>query len=208
LIAANLEEEQEIGLAFKNELLHGLAQSLKNLVVYFAAVPRVSRKDERRLFRTASVNAAWPEAGGLVACGLTPLSVFYASRNIASLARRLREAGTLGGGSLTLDPLRGTAPPGGPHASLSHRVAREIVQVDRCSEQAASALVDWLIEVSKVKPLVFAGYRAEPEGAGVRLVPHEDYSDQPLHERWRETSPAQQEPVGQPSANAPARAAR
>jgi hypothetical protein len=208
VIAAVLDEEHEIGLAFKNELLQGLGPVLKNLVVYFAATPRVSRKEERRLAQTASASAAWPEAGGLVACGLTPLSVFYATRNFESLARRSREAGTVARDSLTLAPLRGAMPPGDSHVSLAPRVAREIVQVNRCSKEAARTLVDWLIEVAKIKPLLFSGYRAEPEGAGVRLVPHEDYSGMLLSDRWREMRSADPEPTAEPAAEVPARAVR
>ena len=204
LITANLNEEQEIGRAFKDDLLRGLAPSLKALVVYFADVPRVPRKYERRLLQTASVKAAWPESGGLVACGLTPLSVLYASRNVESLVRRLIEADILGEDHLTLNPLRDArhARDSPAPVSLSHRIAREVVQVNRCSEEAAFALVNWLIEVSKVKPLVFAGYRAAPEGEGIRLVPHEDYSDMPLDERWRETSSAARGQGVRPSAGA------
>jgi hypothetical protein len=206
VIAANLDEEQEIGLAFKNELLHGLGPVLNNLVVYFAATPRVSRKEERRLAQTASASAAWPEAGGLVACGLTPLSVFYATRNVESLVRRSRQAGTRAEDSLTLAPLRGAKPPCDLHVSLAYRVACEIVQVNRCSKEAALALIDWMIEVSKIKPLLFAGYWAEPEGAGVRLVPQEDYSHKLLSDRWRETRSAKPEPTAAPATEVSARA--
>jgi hypothetical protein len=216
LLRDNLEEEAAIGRAFKEDLLALLRPALRNLIVFFAAAPRVSRKVREHLRRTPCVDAAWPECAGLVECGLTPLSVFFATSNVADLAERLE----MGDRPVPLVRVRGAMSWQAPAREFSHRVTREILQVNRCSPQAAETLVDWLIEAAAERPLLFAGYRATRLYAdhraahvyggrravsddaghppartevGVGLVTDDDYSGKTFAERWRDAGVA--EPV-------------
>jgi hypothetical protein len=75
---------------------------------------------------------------------------------------------------------KGTAPPKG----FACYVVKDVLQTARCSEQAAVALVNWLIDVARQKPLVFNGAWAEPTEGGVCLTNDGDHSDKPLRHRW------------------------
>jgi hypothetical protein len=191
LLKANLTEEAEIGHAFKQNLLDGLNRPLNNLFLVFAAAGRVSARERRHLWQTASVEAAWPACAGMVACGLTPLGVFYATKTPFPLAKRLQERKILNPSSpVVLSYVRRSPRAPRPLAEFSNDVVREVLQVAHCSEQAAEILVDWLIDVAQVKPLVFSGAWAEPDQWGVRLTAYEDYTNKSLADRWGTVSGA------------------
>jgi hypothetical protein len=209
LLRANQEEEKEIGRAFKEALLDRLERVLANPVLVFAAVPRVSAREQRHLRQTASAAAGWPECAGLVACGLTPLGLFYATKNAFPLAKRLQERKLLpSAGPVVLAYARAAAgqSPKSP-AELTPYVVREVLRVARCSEQAAGTLVDWLIDIARRKPLVFGGAWAERDERGVRLTAHEDYSNPSLDDRWRLLLEDLESASGRPPAAAAAAAA-
>jgi hypothetical protein len=197
-LKADLAEEAEIGLAFKKDLLHDLEEPLRNLNLVFAPVPRVSSREQRHLRQTASAEAAWPDCAGLVAHGLTPLGVFYATKAPFLLAKRLQERNILPPSEPVVLPyVRRSLEPPKPWAQFSHDVVREVLQVAHCSERAAEALVDWLIDVAQRKPLVFSGARAERNQWGVRLTAHEDYTNTSLANRWGEfANPSASGPAG------------
>jgi hypothetical protein len=187
LLKRNLDKEAEIGRAFKEDLLHDLKPVLRNLVLVFAAVPRISRREQRHLRQTTSVDAAWPDCAALVACGLTPLGVLDATTTPFSLARRLQKMGSLKSSEpvILCHARRSTSPPK-QVVEFSRDVVREVLQVAHCSEPAAETLVDWLIDVARVKPSVFGEARAKWHEWGVQLTPDPDYSNKPLGERWHE----------------------
>lgn len=180
-IQENITEELEIGRVFRENLLRDLDSSLTDLVVFFARVPSVSKSEQRHLAQSASVEKAWPKCDGLVAAGLTPLAVFYATKNAYPLAKRLQKF------HLSVDSVLFSHPRAGSQSAettfqLFHYVVRDAVQVSRCSEQAAATLVDWLIKVARKKPYVFQGAQAELTETGVQLIA--DYTNMPLQERW------------------------
>jgi hypothetical protein len=188
LLKENQSEEEEIGRALKKALLRGLTPPLANLVVVFAAVPRISPREQRNLRQTISVGAAWPECAGLVACGLTPLGVFYATKAVFPLARRLQECGTLPPSpSVVLSGVQASSAPTAVAPQLAPYAVREIIGVARCTRQAAETLLNWLIDVAGQKPLVFGGARARQQHKGVvELTADHEYSNKSLHDRWAE----------------------
>lgn len=189
LLKLNLEEERVIGAAFRDHLLYRLPHPLGNMALVYAATPRVSNQEQRHLRQTASVDAGWPDCAGLVACGLTPLSVFYATKAIYPLANRLRQRGVLPSeGPVVLSHVRHPATGQETAKELAPYAVREVLQVARCGEKAAETLVNWLVDVARVKPLVFAEARAEPEASGVRLTADQDPTNKTLKERWREVA--------------------
>jgi hypothetical protein len=197
-LKADLEEEERIGHDFAEGLMCDLKGPLANLLLVFAEVPRVSRKEQRHLRQTGSVRSVWHTCeglAGLVACGLTPLGVFYASDTPFPLAKRLQDSGLM----RTSEPVvlsyvqRSLAPPQ-PLAAYAHDVVQEVLQVAHCSQQAAETLIDWLIDVARLKPLIFSGARAEQHEFGVTLTAEEDYSNMSLSDRWRDLGDAFRSP--------------
>ncbi len=67
---------------------------------------------------------------------------------------------------------------------FSQSVVREVLQVAHCGEATAKILIDWLIDVSLVKPWTFRGARAERHEYGVMLVEEPDFAATPLIELW------------------------
>jgi len=189
-LKADLAVEAEIGHAFAERLMPGLEQPLKNLPLVFAEVRRVSTREQRHLQQTASVKKAWPTCAGLVACGLTPLGVFYATDTPFPLAKRLQQNGLLQPSEpVVLSYVRRSLAPPQRLAGFARDVVREVLQVAHCSEQAAETLVDWLIDVACVKPLIFSGARAVRDDLGVRLTPFDNHTNMSLSDRWGRKAP-------------------
>jgi hypothetical protein len=182
IVQANEQEENAIGLAFKFRLLERLSQRLTNLTAVFAGVRVIPEKAQRNLRETPSAEAAWPECASLVACGLTPLGVFYATEAVSRLAVRLREAKVLSPSeSVVLTP-RKFRPRSQPPRDFVDYLPAEFMRVARCGEEAAERLLDWLIAVAKEKPHVFKGTFAMPDGDSVKLLFHE--TEMNLLDRW------------------------
>jgi hypothetical protein len=177
----NEREEETIGHAFKSALLAGLSPSLANLAVVFAAVPRISRKEQGHLRQGASVDAAWPECSALVACGLTPLSVFYATEAVYSFKKRLDRTELPEG--VDLDFIKALPEHLQSSTTFSALVVGEFMRIARCGEQAACTLLNWLIAIAQLKPRVFANAYAQPCSRGVRLSFHPNSADS-LFKRW------------------------
>jgi hypothetical protein len=183
MIEANEHEEGEIGHAFKDGLLNDL-EDLKDLSAYFMEVPPVSWKRQKDLREVPSVIAARPQSLMLVEHGLTPLGVFYATTAVVSLANRLRESGTLE----SLGPVCLSYPRGSslytctPSGFVDYCVA-EVMGVSHCGEQAAAALIRWLIDVARVKPYIFKGASAVQHPSGV-LLDCDKSTPGSLLERW------------------------
>jgi hypothetical protein len=190
LIQTNMTREAEIGRAFKEDLLSDLDRALKPLTLIFAEAPTVSETEQRHLRQNPSVAPAWPESAGLLACGLTPLAVLAATASVFPLATRLKTGASQilnNADPVVLCYVWRKAPPK-QWERFSQSIVREVLQVAHCREATAKILIDWLIDVARVKPWIFRGAEAVPHECGVELVENQDYADTPLNEIWHKTA--------------------
>lgn len=196
LLQAHAEDERAIGGAFQGSLLADLPDNLTSLAVLFKTVPRIPEREQLNLRQTPSVVAGGSKAVELVPYGLTPLGVYYATKALFPLVKRLQERGKLDQSETVV--LSGADD---PHARFDNPVVPikavmlEFVQVARCGQAATRALLRWLIDVAQFRPWVFEGARARPSGLAVSLCA-DSAAPLDLDERWSKSDADVEEPVG------------
>lgn len=184
-LKTNERDEARIGTAFRDALLVGVSDKAVEGTIFFDRAPRVSSKEQHNLMQTPSVKAAWPECAPLVACGLTPIGVYYATKSVFPLIKRLQVRGQLPTSpSVVLSDVDRTLRDSNFATVPTQNVVLEFLQVARCSVQAAQALLSWLIEVAQFKPYVFCGGVAEQYGRSVKLTPRPQTATMDLFVRW------------------------
>jgi RNA polymerase sigma factor (sigma-70 family) len=177
LSQANIDQEIQIGYAFKDVLMPDLPPRLQDFRSWFKSLPEV-REDERKdLNDNPVVQASRPYSEQLIPYGITPLTIFYSTEAISMLLERLRHQVIPPNHAVVIG--LGAKP---PQKQLT-MVVHEIASVAECSELAAQLLLPWLVEVARYKPLLFSGFRARPIAIGIHLVRDPKIDNKP-YERW------------------------
>jgi len=180
LFKANLDHEVSIGYAFAEALMEGIPEHLKDLRRWLKDLPRVEENEQRRLANQAVVQAGKPYAEMLVPCGMTPLTIFYASEAVPMLLERLiRDKAIPSDRPLVIDPNQETS----RESVTLEMIVQEIGQVAECSKPAARILMSWLTGVAQFKPFLFNGFEAEAMGKAIRLS-RALWVESDLYKRW------------------------
>jgi hypothetical protein len=204
---AYAEDERAVAQAFAGTLLEGLPAEFTKWDQWFESATRASEEEQKYLLSLPVVQEVRAQAKPLVAFGVTPLTVFYASEAIAQLADRLLGLG-LGhvAGQPEHDPVRrlvtalvenrrrglvpkvlitpGERPPEGPEPAIPARLlADEIERVADCGRAVAHGLLRWLVGAAQYKPLLFGGFEADPDRDAVALTRTADIETN-LFKRW------------------------
>ncbi|HEX8139943.1 MAG TPA: sigma-70 family RNA polymerase sigma factor [Pyrinomonadaceae bacterium] len=185
LLYANQEEEEAIGLAFRETLMADLPAELQDIDRWFQRAPLVDMEERRELIEEVSVQAGMPHSERLIPYGVTPLTVFYGTEAVSSLLSRLVHYEMLHRDVPVLLGMESVEAVGGDSNPLNlELVVDEIERVSEVvSECTARALYGWSVQVARYKPFLFSGFQASPREAGVSLVRTDEVYDN-LYQRW------------------------
>ncbi|MGH9318089.1 MAG: sigma-70 family RNA polymerase sigma factor [Thermoanaerobaculia bacterium] len=197
MVSATRGEESSIGYAFKEALIRNLPEEVPSLESRLAGLPMVDEEEQKELFDTPAVQAALPQAAGLIVYGVTPLTIFYATEAVGGLIGRLmRHRIVRLDADLVLEECDRVTPDRSPVMTTSRgfvlahpMVLNEIVKVAECSAATAPVLLFWLVNVARFRPFVFRGLEAKPREGAVALTAVKDVAAvaDDLALRWGQT---------------------
>jgi hypothetical protein len=181
LFQACADDEKSVGRAFTEALLADLPSQLTDWPYWFGLAPRLSAEQRDYLFQQVDVQAALPRSADLVVYGLTPVSIYYATEAIASVAEDvlrhdLRTPEPAVRIRVDESPLRDLPPKGQPPIKEpndwprwenrplipSQLLVQEIVRMADCPLVTTHALLPWLVALAQFKPFLFTDFEASP----------------------------------------------
>lgn len=188
LFYAQASEEASIGDAFKETLLPGLPDHLREIGRWLSSAPRVSEEEIRELSEEPSVRAGLPDSAQLIPFGCTPLTVFYSTEAVSMLLYRLMRLGILAPDCGVILEMNRVGTEGRQNDVLNlELIVDEIGKVAECNENVSHGLFAWSAQVAQYKPFLFGGFQAEPVSEGVRLWRTGEQVEN-IFQRWGLTS--------------------
>lgn len=178
-------EEVEILQSFRDSLLVGLPERLRDLGTWFREAGDVPLPLQKLLWSRESIEKVPAYSEALIPHGLTPLSFFEASEGIAALAFRLRRHRAEAKEAVVLAGDGRSEAEGDPYVVPVDMALRTVADFGDCPDRAAPLLLQWLVEAAHYKPLLFAEHEARPlDRAAVTLYPAKRHAVRQLAERW------------------------
>jgi len=176
----NVEQDLEIGRAFAEALMSNLPYSLKQIDDYLRDVPEVEEEEMIELGQEPSVKAGLPYSEQLVRYGVTPLTIFYSTEAVAGLFNRMLRHDVIASEEAILKPIMES-----PDDVTNYQlVTNAIANLSECDLLVAQALLPWIVDVARYKPLLFRGFMARPRGQAI-LLKQNPHIETNLYRRWQ-----------------------
>lgn len=181
---AHGEEDTHIGQAFRDVLMTTLPPPIRSVERWLSHVKNLPEEDVNVLRERADVRAAEPYPKGLLAKGVTPLTIFQALEGVRLLvARALHHDVVAEGRPIQVDVIGGKLE-AGPDPIRGETVVEEIAAAADCSVDVARGLSHWLIPLAWCCPFAFDRVEVHRTRVGMELSAS-PRSIEDLFVRWR-----------------------
>jgi RNA polymerase sigma factor (sigma-70 family) len=200
--ALRRDEQREIGEAFEL-LVRNLPEPFRNWSAWFKDSQPVSSKYREELEARASVKTAPNASAGLVQYGLTPDSIYAATRGLGLLFKRKERIAEAGGAADTATEKTFPLPVyvfNAANRSVqvhSALIFAEIASTPDLPEGAERPLTNWIFSALNLKPYLIPGYAANVDrerfaflSTGAQIVDPHGRDD--LLARWSRHEPEEE----------------